>query len=149
MRKTKEYISDVQQKIIELHKLVKWLNKELEQWKIPISNIRAIIKNFQSTKNVMNLPGEDMCLYRPNARWEGAFEWPKTLQGPQLENCRERLSFGVRKLLKKIVKQHLHHHMLWWILLAHPKTISSIFSYQTRLNFKWNWLLWSDELKKK
>ncbi len=24
MRKTKEYISDVQQKIIELHKLVKW-----------------------------------------------------------------------------------------------------------------------------
>ncbi len=25
MRKTKEYISDVQQKIIELHKLVKWL----------------------------------------------------------------------------------------------------------------------------
>ncbi len=40
---------------------------------------------------------EDMCLYRPNARWGGEFEWPKTLQAPQLENCRERLSFGVRK----------------------------------------------------
>ncbi len=37
------------------------------------------------------------CLYRPNARWEGEFEWPKTLQGPQLKNCRESLSFGVRK----------------------------------------------------
>ncbi len=56
MRKTKEYISDVQQKIIELHKLVKWL-KRARAVKIPISTIRAIIKNFQSTENVMNLPG--------------------------------------------------------------------------------------------
>ncbi len=30
-----------------------------------------------------------MCLYRPNARGGGEFEWLKTLQGPQLENCRE------------------------------------------------------------
>ncbi len=57
MRKTNEYISDVQQKIIELHKLEVALRKELEQKKIPISTIRAIIKNFQSTENVMNLPG--------------------------------------------------------------------------------------------
>ncbi len=28
---------------------------------------------------------EDVCLYRPNARWGGEFEWLKTLQGPQLE----------------------------------------------------------------
>ncbi len=28
MRKTKEYISDVQQKIIELHKLEKWLQEK-------------------------------------------------------------------------------------------------------------------------
>ncbi len=33
------------------------LRKELEQWKIPISTIKAIIKNFQSTENVMNLSG--------------------------------------------------------------------------------------------
>ncbi len=38
MRRNKEYISDVQQKIIELHKL-------------------GIIKKFQSTENVMKLPG--------------------------------------------------------------------------------------------
>ncbi len=79
---------------------------------------------------------EDMCLYRPNARWGGEFEGPKTLQGPQLQNCRERLSFGVRKPKKQIVKQHLHHHMLFGrvsrkILLTHSKTISSIFSCQT------------------
>ncbi len=36
-------------------------------------------------------------LYPPNARWGGEFEWPKTLQGPQLENCRKYLSLGVRK----------------------------------------------------
>ncbi len=53
MRKTKEYISDVQQKIIELHKLV----KRARAVKIPISTIRAIIKNFQSTENVTKLPG--------------------------------------------------------------------------------------------
>ncbi len=54
MRKNKEYISDVQQKIIELHKLESDFKKIM---KIPISTIRAIIKNFQSTENVMNLPG--------------------------------------------------------------------------------------------
>ncbi len=26
---------------------------------------------------------EDVCLYRPNARWEGEFEWLKTLQNGQ------------------------------------------------------------------
>ncbi len=54
MRKNKEYISDVQQKIIELHKLESDFKKRMKN---PISTIRAIIKNFQSTENVMNLPG--------------------------------------------------------------------------------------------
>ncbi len=40
MRKPKEYISDMQQKIIELNKLES-----------------GFIKKFQSTENVMNLPG--------------------------------------------------------------------------------------------
>ncbi len=42
-----------------------------------------------------------------------------------------------QKTLKKIVKHHLHHYMFGRvsrkIILAHPKTNSSIFSYQTRL----------------
>ncbi len=41
-----------------------------------------------------------------------------------------------KKIKIKIVKQHLHHHMLFRrvsrkIFLTHPKTISSIFSCQT------------------
>ncbi len=46
-----------------------------------------------------------------------------------------------QKTLKKIVKQHLHHHMLFGrvsrkMILAHPKTNSGIFSYQTRLELQ-------------
>ncbi len=46
------------------------------------------------------------------------------------------VEFRGQKTLKKIVKQHLHHHMFFGrasrkILLAHPKINSSIFSYQT------------------
>ncbi len=59
MRKTKEYISDVQQKIIEPHKLESGFKKRSRAVKIPISTIRAIIEKFQSTENVMNLPGRE------------------------------------------------------------------------------------------
>ncbi len=46
-----------------------------------------------------------------------------------------------QKTLKEIVKQHLHHHMLFGrvsrkIPLAHPKTNCSIFSNQTRLELQ-------------
>ncbi len=40
-------------------------------------------------KMFRNCLEEDVCLYSPNARWRGEFEWLKTLQGPQLENSRE------------------------------------------------------------
>ncbi len=46
MRKNKEHISDVQQKIIEFHKLESVFMKRARAEKIPISSIRAIIKNF-------------------------------------------------------------------------------------------------------
>ncbi len=47
----------------------------------------------------------------------------------------------VQKTLKKVVKHHLNHHMLFGrvsrkIILAHPKTNSCIFSYQTRLELQ-------------
>ena len=57
MRKTEEYISVVQQKITELHKLESGFKKRARAVKIPISTIRAIIKKFQSTENVTKLPG--------------------------------------------------------------------------------------------
>ncbi len=83
---------------------------------------------------------EDVCLYRPNARWGGVFEWPKPLQGPQLENCRNQLSLGSERQKKK-VKQPLHQHMLFRkvsrkIILTHPKTNSCIFSCQTQLELQ-------------
>jgi len=64
-----------------------------------------------------------------------------------MENCRVWLSLGVRKPIIKKIKQPPHPHMLFGrvsrkILLAHPKTNSSIFSYR---NFKQDWVLWSDE----
>ncbi len=58
-----------------------------------------------------------------------------------------------QKTLKKIVKQHLHHHMLFGrvsrkILLAHPKKKTLAYSViRHDWNFKWDWLLWSDETK--
>jgi len=57
MSKTKNYSSDVQQKIIELHKIGSGCKKIAKELKIPILTIRAIIKKFQSTKDVANLPG--------------------------------------------------------------------------------------------
>jgi len=58
MSKTKEYSSDVQQKIVELHKIESGCKKKIAKaFKIPISPIRAIIKKFQATKDVTNLPG--------------------------------------------------------------------------------------------
>ncbi len=56
MRKNKKYISDVKNKIVELHKIESGCKKRVKTLKIPISTIRVIIKRFQSTKNVKNLP---------------------------------------------------------------------------------------------
>ncbi len=52
MRKTKKYISDVKNKIVELHKIESGCKKRVKTLKIPISTIRVIIKRFQSTKDV-------------------------------------------------------------------------------------------------
>ncbi len=75
-----------------------------------ISTIRAI--------HHQNCLEEDVCLYHPNARWEGEFiELQKIVES------------RVQKTLKKMVKQHLHDHMLFGrvsskIILAYPKTNS-------------------------
>ncbi len=58
-----------------------------------------------------------------------------------------------QKTLKKIVKQHLHHHMLFGrvsrkILLTHQKQSPAYSVIRHDWNFKWDWLLWSDETKK-
>ncbi len=55
--------------------------------------------------------------------------------------------------LKIIVKQPLHHHMLFRrvsrkILLAHQKQSPAYSVIRHDWDFKWDWLLWSDETKK-
>ncbi len=65
------------------------LRKELEQWKFPFPPSGQWLRISNQLKMLWICLEEDMLLYRPNARWEGEFEWPKTLQGPQLENCRK------------------------------------------------------------
>ncbi len=62
---------------------------------------------------------------------------PRTTTG-ELQKIVESLC---QKTFKKIVKQHLHPHMLFGrvlrkMILAHPKTNSSIFSCQTRLELQ-------------
>ncbi len=61
----------MQQKITEIHKIESGCKKRAEALKIPISTIRAIMKMFQSTGNVINVTGR-VCVS----------------QGSQLENCR-------------------------------------------------------------
>ncbi len=63
MRKTKEYISDVQQNIIELHKLESGFKRRARAVKIPISTIRAIIKKFQSTEKYYESAWKRTCVY--------------------------------------------------------------------------------------
>jgi len=56
MRKNKKDISDVKNKIVEHHKIESGCKKRVKRLKISIPTVRVIIKRFQSTKNVKNLP---------------------------------------------------------------------------------------------
>ncbi len=152
MRKNKKYSSDVKNKIVEHHKIESGCKKRAKALKIPISTIRAIIELFQSTKNVTNMPGKwcvsisSQCTVR--RRVSVAKDSPRITAG-ELQRLVE--SWG-QKAYKKISNKPLYHQMLFGrvsrkILLAHPKTNSSIFSYQTPLELqmalasmvRWNW----------
>ncbi len=95
---------------------------------------------------LLNCLEEVLRLYRPNARWGGEFEWPKTLQGPQLRIAENSWD---SENLKRIVKQPLHHHMLFGRISRKTKKKQTPAYSVIRhdWNFKWDWLLWSDETK--
>jgi len=58
MSKTKEYSSDVQQRIVELRKIESGCKKIAKKFKKTIYHIgQWQIKKFQSTKDVRNQPG--------------------------------------------------------------------------------------------
>ncbi len=90
------------------------LRKELEQLKFPFpSSGHFLLRIDNQNKILRNCLEEDVCLYRPNARWEGEFEWLKTLQGPQLESCGERLHFAKYTLLIRPMKAHTRWNALY------------------------------------
>ncbi len=65
---------------------------------------------------------------------------PRTTAG----ELQKKVEFQGQKTFKKIIKQHLHNHVVWEgfkkkikkIKCFHQKTISSIFSCQTRLELQ-------------
>ncbi len=67
----------------------------------------------------------------------------------------KKVEFRGQKTLKKIIKQHLHHHMLFGrrkksrkenAFTKKPSPAYSVVRHDW--NFKWDWLLWSDVTKK-
>ncbi len=61
---------------------------------------------------LQNCLEEDMCLYRPNARWEGEFEWLKTLQGPQ-ESDKIVESWGKKTFKENGQTAPTSPHVVW------------------------------------
>ncbi len=66
---------------------------------------------------------------RPNARWEGEFECLKTLQGPQLENCRKYS--GSENLKENGQTAPTSPHVVWeGFKKNYPHSSKNIFSLQ-------------------
>ncbi len=155
MRKNKKYISDVQNKIVELHKIESSCKKRAKALKIPISTIRAIIKRFQSTKNVTNLPERgrvsisSQCTVR--RRVSVAKDSPRTTAG-ELQRLVE--SWGQKP--KKIYTSNIPY-ITTCCSGGFQEKLSSLIQKQTPANsvvrhdwnFKWHWLLLSDETEKR
>ncbi len=92
---------------------------------------------------------EDVCLYRPNARW-GEFEWPKTLKDHSWRIAEKVWVSGSENLLKNYQTaptsprcleglQEKKNQEKKMLSLFHQKTISSIYSViRHNWNFKWD-----------
>jgi len=96
--------------------------------KIPISTIREIIKKFQST---YKSPGRGSVSI--SSQWR---VWISK-DSPWITDGELQISWVLgSESLKIKINQQVHHHIARKILFAHPKTNSSIFSCQTRLEIQ-------------
>ncbi len=144
----------MQNKIVELHKIESGCKKRARAVKIPISTIRVIIKRFQSTKDVKNLPGRGR-VYIVLMHGE-----EESLSGQRLSkdhSCRiVEISWVLRSETYKKKKSNIPCITTCCSGGLQGK-FSSLIQKQTPANsvvrhdwnFKWHWLLWSDETEKK
>ncbi len=85
---------------------------------------------------------EDMCLYHPNAGEKESLSGQRLFQGHSWRTAEKDWVSGTENL-HKIIKQHLHHHIVWegfkeknQAKCFHQKPIYSIFTCQTQLELQ-------------
>ncbi len=116
--------------------------------KIPISTIRVIIKRFQSTKDVKNLPGRGR-VYIVLMHGE-----EESLSGQRLS---EDHSCRIVEISWVLRSETYKKNITTCCSGGFQGKFSSLIQKQTPANsvvrhdwnFKWHWLLWSDETEKK
>ncbi len=132
-------------KIVEHHKIESGCKKRVKTLKIPISTIRVIIKRFQSTKDVKNLPERG----RVSMSVWVAKDSPRITAG-ELQRLVE--SWGQKPKKKKSNIPYITTCCSG----GFQEKLSSLIQKQTpansvvrhNWNFKWHWLLLSDETEK-
>ncbi len=63
---------------------------------------------------------------------------PRTIAG----ELQKKVEFWGQKTFKNVIKEHLHHHMLFGRVSRKEYSV-----IRHDCNFKWDWLLWSDITK--
>ncbi len=116
------------------------LRKELEQWKFTFPPSGQKLRISNQIKMLWNCLEEDVCLYRPDEWWEGEFERAKDSPSTTAGELQKIVESRGQKTLKLWNSTYISTCCLGGfqekIIQAHPKTNSSIFSYQTRLELQ-------------
>ncbi len=144
----------MQNKIVELHKTVCCCKTKAKALKIHISTIRAIIKRFQSTKDVTNLPGRGRVYIVLMYGEEESLSGQRLSKDHSWRIAESSWVSGSENLKKK--KRSNSPYISTCCSGGFQEKWSSLIQKQTPAysvirhdwNFKWHWLLWSDETEK-